>query len=103
MKKIINRKTGKLLTIEEAKALCHKLSREIGITYADHKTVSGYPTPELAEKANLRAVCETYEGYIFAYTGTVYDTFEGHKVYVLAIKNLPSDFEQRYPDFVVIG
>ena len=103
MKKIINRKSGNLLTIDEAKALCNKLSREIGITYADHKAVSGYPTPELAQKANLRAVCETYEGYIFAYTGTIYDAFEGYKVYVLAIKNLPSDFEQRYPNFVVIG
>lgn len=103
MKKIINRKTGNFLTREEAKALCDKLSREIGITYAEHKAVYGYATPELAEKANMNAVCEVYEGYIFAYTGTVYDNFEGYKVYVLAIKNLPSDFEQRYRDYVIIG
>lgn len=103
MKKIINRKTGKFLTQLEAKALCNKLSREIGAICIEHKSVSGYPTPEISEKANLRAVCETYEGYVFAYTGTVYDTFEGYKVYVLAIKNLPSDFEKRYPDFVIIG
>ena len=103
MKKIINRKTGKFLTRYEAKALCDKLSREIGITYAEHKAVSGYVTPELAEKANMKAVCEVYERYIFAYTGTVYDNFEGYKVYVLAIKNLPADFEQRYRDYVIIG
>ncbi len=103
MKKIINRNTGKYLTTLEARTLCLKLAREIGITYAEHKAVYGYSSPTLAEKANMKAVCEVYEGYIFAYTGTIYDTFEGHKVYVLAIKNLPSDFEQRYPDYVIIG
>lgn len=103
MKRIINRRTGKSLTQLEAKAFCNRLSREIGATCVEHKAVSGYPTIELAERANLRSVCEVYEDYIFVYTGTVYDNFEGYKVYVLAIKRLPSDFEQRYPDFVVIG
>lgn len=103
MKKIIKRKTGSPLTAVEARTLCIKLSREIGITYAEHKAVFGYPTPELAEKANMSAVCETYEGFIFAYTGTLYEPFEGHKVYVIAIKNLPTDFENHYPDYVIIG
>lgn len=103
MKKIIKRKTGRTLTQEEALELCRMLRWEIGATFVEHKAVSGYATFELAEKANLREICETYENYIFAYIGTVYDTFEGYKVYVIAIKKLPNDFEQRYPEYVIIG
>lgn len=103
MKKIINRRTGSFLTRSEAIELCCKLKREIGITFIEHKSVYGYSTPNLAVRANMRAVCESYEGYVFAYTGTVYDSFEGHKVCVVAIQKLPSDFEKLYPDYVVIG
>ena len=103
MKKIINRKDGKELTISEAKALCCNLKAMTGAFYTEHKSVHGYPTPELAKKANLCPVIEAYEGYTFAFIGTVYDSFEGYKVFVVAIKNLPSDFEKLYPDYVVIG
>ena len=103
MKKLINRKTGNFLTQEEAIRLCCKLHNMNGVTYIEHKSVYGYATPELAEKANLRAVCETYEGYVFAFTGTVYDAFSGYKVFVVAIQKLPPRFEELYPDYVVIG
>lgn len=103
MKKIMKRKTGRFLTIEEAKSLCRELKVHVGATCVEHKSVYGYTTPELAEKANLRAVCETYNGYTFAYIGTVNEPFEGYRVFVIAIKRLPSDFEHRFPDYVVIG
>lgn len=104
MKTIINRKTGLPISISEAKSLCQQLKVDINtITTIEHKSVCGYPTPELAMKANLRAICEAYEGYIFAYVGTVNDTFEGYKVFVIGIQKLPADFEIRYPNYVIIG
>lgn len=103
MKKIINRRTGDSLSLEEARRLGLKIKAECSAVYVEHKSVYGYASPELAEKANLRAVCEAYEAYTFAFTGTVYDSFEGFKCCVIALKNLPSDFEKKYPDFVVIG
>lgn len=103
MKRIINRKTGEFLTKEEALCLCSRLKWETGAVYVEHKSVFGYATEELAKKANLRAVCETYQGYTFAFADAVRFSFEGYKVYVLAIQKLPDDFEKRYPDYVVIG
>ena len=103
MKKIANRKSGKFLTKEEALSLCSRLKRETGAVYVEHKSVFGYATEELARKANLRAVCETYAGYTFAFADAVRFSFEGYKVYVLAIQKLPPDFEKSYTDYVVIG
>lgn len=102
MKKIINRKTGNPLTIEEARTLQRALIN-LGVTCVEHRSVYGYPTPEMAEKANLRAVLETYEGYTFAYTGTENLSLKGYKVLVIGIKDLPSTFEKTFPNLVVIG
>ena len=104
MKRIIKRTTGETLSLEEARSICYQTKTRLGATYVEDKSVCGYPTAELSKRANLRAVCETYEGYTFAYTGTVYDVFEGYKVVVLAIKDLPvRDFEQQFPKYVVLG
>ena len=103
MKSIINRRTGNKLTIEEAIALCGKVKAQTGSPWIDHTSVYGYATPELAEKANLRAVCEAHEGYTFAFIGTDNKGLEGYKVRAIGIHKLPSDFEKRFPDFVVIG
>lgn len=97
MKKIMNRKTGEFLNIDEARALSRKLN---GI---EHRAVYGYPTQELAKKANLNAILETYTGYTFAYVGTENLPFEGYKALVIGFKNLPTDFEKRFPNYVVIG
>ena len=102
MKKIYNRKTGNPLSIEEARNLCALLKR-LGVTCVEHRSVYGYPTPAIAEKANLRAVLETYEGYTFAYAGTEYVSFEGYKVLVIGIKDLPPFFEQHFPNRIVVG
>lgn len=103
MKKIANRKSGKFLTKEEALSLCSRLKRETGATYVEHTSVYGYPTAEMAEKANLAAVCETYTGYTFAFAGAINRGLEGYKVRVICIKDLPANFEQLFPDYVVIG
>ena len=102
MKKIINRQTGNPLTIEEARNLCALLKR-LGVTCVEHRSVYGYPTPAIAEKSNLRAVLETYKGYTFAYAGTEHVSFEGYKVLVIAIKDLPPTFEKNFPNRIVIG
>lgn len=102
-KKIISRRTGSILNKEDAIRLCYKLRQNYGIEFIEHKSVYGYPTPDMAEKANLQAVMETYEGYTFAFAGTEYGGFEGYKVYVVAIKQLPLNFETLCPDYVVIG
>lgn len=99
---IINRRTGAYLSIEEARALCAQLKRA-GVTCIEHRSVYGYPTPQLAEKANLRAVMEAHEGYTFAYAGAENMGFEGYKVLVIGIQKLPNNFESNYPNFVVIG
>lgn len=103
MQKIMNRKSGKFLTKEEASSLCSRLKRETGTIYEEHKSVFGYATKELAVGATLRPACENFEGYTFAFADAVFFPFEGYKVYVLAIKKLPEDFEKRYSDYVVIG
>jgi len=102
MKRIINRLTGDYLSIEEARNLCALLKR-LGVTCVEHRSVYGYPTSAIAEKANLRAVCETYQGYTFAYAGTEHIPLEGYKVLVMAIKELPPAFEKHFPNRVVVG
>ena len=104
IKKIVSRKTGNELTVEEASNLCKKLKVEMNMIYVEYKSVSGYPTPELSERANLHAVVEEHKGYTFAYLGTVKDGFEGYKVLAIAVKDLnTSTFEKHYPNYVVIG
>ena len=102
MKHIISRHTGAYLSISEARSLCGKL-KCAGVTCIEHRSVSGYPTPQLAEKANLLAVMEAHEGYTFAYAGTENRGLEGYKVLVIGIKELPPRFEEKYSDYVVIG
>lgn len=97
MKRIINRKTGSYLTLAEARHLSRKLG---GI---EHRAVCGYPTEELAKNANLNAIIETYKNYIFAYTETDYVPFEGYKALVIAFKSLPENFEQNFPNYVILG
>lgn len=103
MKKVINR-TGKPLTIEQARNFSNCLNRLPNVACIEHRAVYGYATPELAEKANLRAICEAYENYIFLFAGTDSKPFDGFHAYVIAFKGLtPTEFEKLYPDFVVIG
>lgn len=103
MKKIINRKTGKDLTVEEAIALCTNVRLLTNSTWIDHTSVYGYPTAELAKKANLTAIVEAHEGYTFAFLDAEHKPLEGYKVRAIAIQKLPSDFEKSFPNFVVIG
>ena len=102
MKKIINRE-GTLLTADEALMLCASLNRQTGAIYVDHMSVYGYPTASMAERATLDAACEMYTGYTFAFAGTSNKPFEGYKVRVIAIKDLPSNFQELFPNYVVIG
>lgn len=103
MKKIVKRFDGKELTVEEALALCKKVEAKTGATYVEHTSVYGYPTADMAIKANFAAVCETYSSYVFAFAGTINKPFEGYKVHVIAIKIHPSDLENHFQDYVVLG
>lgn len=103
MKKIINRKTGNTLSTEEALALCKQVKTKTGAPYIEHTSVYGYATADIAEKANLRAIIEAHDGYIFAFIGAVNKGFEGYKVCAIATKIPPCDFEAHFPDYVVLG
>ena len=102
-KQIVKRKTGEFLTIEEDKKLCHSLRIQVGASFEEYESVSGYCTPLLAERYLLNSVYDAYEGYTFAYIGTEYKTLEGYKIIAIALKKLPQDFESRFQDYVVLG
>ena len=102
MKHLINRKTGKKLTEEEAKALSVELKRRTGVFFDTHTCNYGYPTPEMAINATQNSVIDTYSGYTFLFLGTVHKPLEGYKVRAIVAK-IPANFESLFPDYVVIG
>ena len=101
MKRILKRRNGMLLTLDEARQLARQLKGTVPTV--EHRAVMGYPHPETAEKANLTAVLETYSNYIIAYAGSEYVAFEGYKAVVIAFKSLPQGFETKFHNFVVLG
>ena len=104
MKKIVKRKTGDTLTIEEAISLCNKIKAKTGTSWTDETSVYGYSSAELAKRANLRAMIEEREkNYIFAFIDAVKVGFEGYKVRCIASKIKPADLEALFPDYVVLG
>ena len=102
MKKIMNRKTGLYLTLNEAKFLCSQLEL-FSVSCTEYKSTFGYATETIAEKVALTELCEAYDKYIFAFAGTVYEVFEGYRAVIIIIKNLMPDFEDRFRNYVVIG
>lgn len=88
------------MKLDEARQLARQLKGTV--TTVEHRAVMGYPYPETAEKANLPAILETYSNYIIAYAGSEYISFEGHKAIVIAFKSLPSDFETKFHNLVVM-
>lgn len=70
MKRIIKRRNGEALRLDEARQLARQLKGTVSTV--EHRAVCGYPTAELAKKANLTPILETYTGYTFAYVGTEY-------------------------------
>ena len=102
MKKIINRKTGNNLTADEALTLCARVKRQTGAVYVENISTYGYPSPELAKNATLEDAIKLYTGYTFAFTGAVKRS-DGYRACVIAIKDLPANFEQLFPDYIVIG
>ena len=101
MKRILNRKTGNQLTSEEALTLCARVKRQTGALYVQHVSAHGYSIPELAEPT-LSKILEAHDGYTFVFTGTLQRS-DGYRAYMIAIKDLPANFEQLFPDYVVIG
>lgn len=101
MKRIIKRRNGEALRLDEARQLARQLKGTVSTV--EHRAVCGYPTAELAKKANLTPILETYTGYTFAYVGTEYLLFEGYKAIVIAFKDLPQDFEIKFHNFVILG
>lgn len=100
-KKIISRITGNKLTADEALTLCARVKRETGATYVEHVSPNGYPTPELS-KPTLSKILEAHDGYTFVFTGTL-QRLDGYRAYMIGIKDLPANFENLFPDYVVIG
>lgn len=101
MKKIVKR-SGEILTVEEALALCKQIKAKTGDPYVEHTSVYGYPTADMAKRANFAAVCETYENYVFAFAGTINIPFEGYKVHVIASKIRPCDLEAQFHNYLVL-
>ena len=102
MKTIINRKTGNKLTADEALTLCARIKRETGAVYVENVSTYGYPTPELAKEATLEDAIKLYTGYTFAFAGAIKRS-DGYRACVIAIKNIPVNFEKLFPDYIVIG
>lgn len=101
MKKILNRKTGNNLSANEALILCSRVKRETGAIYVEHVSSHGYSTPKLTEPT-LSKIIAAHAGYTFAFTGSLRRS-DGYRAYMLGIKDLPVNFEQLFPDYVVIG
>ena len=101
-KKIISRITGNQLTSEEALTLCARVKRETGAVYVENVSTYGYSTPELAKEATLEDSIKLYTGYTFAFAGAIKRS-DGYRACVIAIKDIPVNFEKLFPDYVVIG
>lgn len=98
MKKIF-KNSGVPFNIEEARALSAKLQHEGVKGVVEHRSVCGYSTPQLAEKANKNAILDTYKDYTTLFIGTEYCTFEGYKVVFIGVKELPEYFFEKYSNY----
>lgn len=102
MKKIFNQHINySPLSLGEARKLADELKRSGVRGVVEHRSVYGYPTAELAERATKNAVLEEHRDYTLLFIGTEYISFEGYKVVFIGLKELPSDFCQKYPNFCV--
>lgn len=102
MKKIVKRLDGGELTVEEALALCKKVKAKTDASYVERTSVCSYKTADMAINANFTDICKTYSNYVFAYAGAI-NTPTGYKVHVIAIKIHPSDLENHFQDYLVLG
>lgn len=102
-KQIVKRKTGEFLNLKEAKSLCNKLRIQVGASFEEYESERGFCTPLLTERYLLNSVYDSYEGYTFAYVGTVDKGLAGYKIVAIVLPKLPQDFESRFKDYVVIG
>ena len=105
MKKIFNRRSGKNLTLEEAKSLAQKVKKLFpDVQYDDHRAVNGYPTDNNTFMlVNLHNIADSRPGHIFAFYGSEYMPFEGYKAHTISFVSLPTNFEEKFPDYVIIG
>jgi len=103
MKRVVHRRTGGYLSLEAAIALAKEIETKHGKRFIDHTSVYGYPTPELAEKATLRPIVESHKEFVFAYIGAVSKGFEGYVVRAICFKISTRDFEDFFPNYVIIG
>ena len=101
VKFIISKHPGAYLSLERALKLCELLTQD-GVTCIEHRSEYAFDTPQLAEKANLNAMMEAHKDLIFIYAGTEHSSL-GHKVLLIGIKQLPPHFEEKYPNFQVVG
>lgn len=108
MKKIIKR-TGDSLTIEEARSLSRRAKDVFTFVHvSEYRSVYPYSTEELAKNANLQNALDAHKGYTFLFIGTEYvsssvDKNNGYKVVVIGLKDLPPNFEEKFPDYVIMG
>ena len=104
MAHLLSRSSGAYPSEQSVDKLFKKLNSE-GIYCFKHYSEYSFENPLLAETAILNSELQSFQGqgYTFAYTGAAHVPNQGWKILVAVIGNLPPDFEQRYPQFVVVG
>lgn len=102
MKNIIL-KSGRSLTLQESRALVRNVKKVWpSVQSDDHRAPHGYPTPVLAERANLRAIIEAHEGYITVFSGSEDCGFAGYKALFIGFKSLPDNFQNYFPNYLIV-
>ena len=101
---LLNRYTGAYPSLKSVDKLLSQLTEE-GVECFKHYSKYSFDTPASAEISVLNSELESFKGhgYTFAFAGAVNVPGEGAKILIAGIRNLPPDFEQRYPQFKVIG
>lgn len=102
MKEILSRKTMKTLTLKEAEALAEEVKIMFPyVQVTEHKSVYGYPCKDLVT-TNIADAINARKNHIFAFHGAICDN-EGYKAKTISFVSLPKSFEEKFPNYVVIG
>ena len=104
--KQIKTRTGKELSLDEAKALAKRIKRDFSEAQIDdHRSVCGYPREDSrGVRLSLVNIAESRSNHIFLFYGAEYVTFEGFKAHTISVVNLSKEqFEKKFPNYVVMG
>lgn len=117
MKKIINKRTKKTLTIEEAKLLTQLIKntfQSVQIDYDMSITLYGCETAANLHQVQKQRIISR-ENYIFAFLGAEYVPASnyvtdscyyipkaGYRSLSISLPSLPKDFSEKFPNYEVV-